>query len=128
MIVVTAAQADTLRKLSALLDGETAGMFTAGLSATGFPPATHFISAGQMPGGYLASLASPAALKSAADAATARTKGPSFTAAQVTAALGKCTIGSGRVDVIDAQTGLAVSVPEGPHEMIARLGLKLLRS
>ncbi len=47
-IIVTAAQAQAARDAAAQIPGGE-GMFTAGLSATGAEPATHYISSGTMP-------------------------------------------------------------------------------
>ena len=47
-IIVTAAQAQAARDAAAQIPGGD-GMFTAGLSATGNAPATHYISSGWIP-------------------------------------------------------------------------------
>jgi len=47
-IIVTAAQAKAARDAAAAIPGGD-GMFTAGLSATGSMPATHYISSGSVP-------------------------------------------------------------------------------
>ena len=48
MIIVPAAQAQAARDAAAQIPGGE-GMFTAGLSATGNAPATHYISSGWIP-------------------------------------------------------------------------------
>jgi len=47
-IIVTAAKAQAARDAAATINGGD-GMFTAGLSATGSTPATHYISSGSLP-------------------------------------------------------------------------------
>lgn len=47
-IIVTAANVEQARTLAASIPGGE-GMFTAGLSATGSTPATHYISSGSVP-------------------------------------------------------------------------------
>ena len=125
-LIVTAAVAVNLRKLSQMLDkGDCDGMFTTGLSATGAEPATHYVSSGHVPKIYITALSSPAKLKAAADAAyEAEGIVQPFTLAQITNALSKCTISDGTtLELID---GVATVVEEGPHALIARLGLKLI--
>ena len=125
-IIVTAAVAVNLRKLSQMLDrSETDGMFTTGLSATGAEPAPHYISSGHVPKIYITALSSPAKLKAAAEKAYAdEGENFPFTLTQITNALSKCTISDGTtMELID---GVATVVEEGPHALIARLGLKLI--
>lgn len=126
-LIVTAAVAVNLRELSQMLErSETDGMFTTALSATGDLPATHYISSGMVPKAYIVALSTPVKLKAAADAAYAK-EGVTqpFTQLQVTNALSKCTVSDGTTTVmID---GVSTVVAEGPHELIARLGLKMIQ-
>lgn len=127
-IILTAAVAVNLRKLSQMLGrADTDGMFTTALSSTGALPATHYISSGYVPQSYLAALSTPAKLKAAADKAYAEedTVQP-FSLVQITAALSKCTVSDG-TRVVDV-AGIPTVVAEGPHELIARLGLQLINS
>lgn len=117
-IVVTVAVANALNTLSEMLDrGDCGGMFTTSLSATGNLPATHKISSGWIPLVYLRALDNPAKLETAARAAYAA-EGIAFpyTTTQIVNALDKCTISDGTFN----------GEPEGPHEMLARLGLKII--
>jgi len=126
-IVITLPVAAALRRLSQMLDrNETDKMFITGLSATGNAPATHFVSNGQMPESFAAAIRSPSVLNTRAQAAFAK-EGAAypFNLTQVTAALSGCSISDGtRTVLID---GVSTVVDEGPHEFIARLGLKIVR-
>lgn len=118
-IVVTNAVAVNLRKLSQMLDrSETDGMFIRGLSATGNPPATHWISSGAVPKVFITKLSSATALEAAARAAYLKeeTTFP-FTPAQIANALSKCTISDGTFN----------DAPEGVPELLERLGLKFIQ-
>lgn len=132
-VVVTAAVAVNLRKLSQMLDkGELDGMFDTKLSATGNAPATHFISNGPVPAAYLTAITSPTRLFTKAKKAY-EDDGLTFpfTQTQVTNALNKCTVSDGTYNdpAIDPQTGRPVGIRnEGPHELIARLGLQFVRA
>lgn len=132
-IVVTNAVAVNLRKLSQMLDkGDLDGMFTTGLSATGNAPATHWISNGAVPAAYLNAITNPVRLFNVAKKAWEDDSLVfPFTQLQVTNALGNCTVTDGTYDdpTINTLTGLPVGVrPEGPHELIARLGLQFVRT
>ena len=126
-IVIPLSVATALRKLSQMLDrSETDGMFATGLSATGNPPATHFVSSGQVPEVFAQAIRSPSLLNTRAQAAFAK-EGLAYpyTLAQVTAALSGCSISNGtQTVVIDA---VPTVVSEGPLEFIARLGLQPIK-
>ncbi len=128
-IVVTAAVAVNLRKLSQMLDkGDLDGLFTVGLSATGNAPATHFISSGAVPKAYLSAITNNVRLFNIAKKAwgDASLVFP-FTQAQVTNALSKCAISDGTYNDPTLVNGVPVGIrDEGPHELIARLGLKFV--
>ena len=126
-VVIPLSVATALRRLAQVLDrSETDGMFVTGLSATGNLPATHFVSSGQVPAVFAQAIRSPALLNTKAQAAFIK-EGVTypFTLTQVTAALSGCSISDGtRSVVIDT---VPTIVSEGPHEFIARLGLKMIR-
>lgn len=108
-VVVTTAVAVNLRKLSQMLDkGDLVGMFTTGLSATGNAPTRLFTKA-----------------KAAYEAGGLVFP---FTQLQVTNALNKCTVSDGTYNDPTLVNGVPVGIRnEGPHELIARLGLQLVR-
>jgi hypothetical protein len=70
-LIVTAANAPLARALAAGLTPSGAGMFTAALSPSGNPPATHYVSTGPMDADLMAALASANALYAACQAAGA---------------------------------------------------------
>jgi hypothetical protein len=117
-LVVTTAVAVNLRELSRRLDkGDCDGMFTAKLSTSGSLPATHFISSGHVPSAYLNAVTNNVRLYNIAKAAwEADGDVFPFTQTQVTNALSNCSLSDGTFN----------GEPEGPHQMIARLGLKLI--
>lgn len=117
-LVVTTAVAVNLRKLSQMLDrGDCDGMFTTALSATGNLPATHYISSGAVPKVYFTALGDADRLETAARRAYLdEGEAFPFTTTQIVTALSKCTISDGTFN----------GEPEGPHALIARLGLKLI--
>ena len=132
-VVLTAAVAVKLRKLSQMLDkGDLDGMFQTGLSATGNAPPTHFISNGPVPAAYLNAITSPTRLFNVAKKAyEADELTFPFTQTQVTNALNECVVSDGTYNdpTIDPQTGQPVGIRnEGPHELIARLGLQFVRA
>lgn len=125
-LIIPLSVATALRKLSQMLDrNETDGMFITGLSATGALPATHFVSSGQVPAGFMRAIESPALLNTKAQAAfaTAGVAYP-FTLVQITAALAGCLVSNGtRSTVLNGVTTIA---SETPLEFIARCNLKML--
>jgi len=126
-IVVTAAVALVIRKLAQLLDrDETDGMFVVGLSPSGKLPATHYISSGQVPSVFLEAMANATTLHlKAIDACALEGITMPFSQLAVTTALLGCAIGTGKASVVI--DGVPTIIDEGPHEMIARLNLKLVR-
>lgn len=122
-IICTAAVAANIRELSRRM-GKTdlAGMFITGLSATGAAPATHYISSGLIRPGYLNATTSATRLFNVGKKAWEEDGDVfPFTQTQVTNALGKCVVSDGTTTDAGGKV-----VPEGPHELIARLGLKLI--
>jgi len=125
-VVVQLAVAVNLRELSRRMGKRGLDkMFTSALSASGNLPATHFISSGLIPPSYLNVMTSPTRLHNVAKKAWEDDGDVfPFTQAQVTNALSKCTVSDGTLEVtID---GVMQTIAEGPHELIARLGLKLI--
>jgi hypothetical protein len=100
-------------------------MFTAKLSASGNLPATHWISSGLIPEQYLNAVTNPTRLFNVARKAW-QDDGDTFpfTQNQVNNALGNCTVSDG-TRTIDVD-GVPTVVDEGPHALLARLGLKLI--
>lgn len=125
-VIVTAAVAVNLRELSRRMGKvDLDGMFTTGLSATGNLPATHYISSGLIRPNYLNAITNSTRLRTVAKAAwEADGDVFPFTLAQVSNALGNCTVSDGTREV--TVDGVTSTVAEGPHELIARLGLKII--
>ena len=119
-IIITAAVATALRNVAQKLDrNETDGMFTTGLSASGLAPASHFVSSGQVPDVFATAMRSPSVLNTTAKAAfIAEGLTYPFTLTQITAALAACSVSDGTFN----------GLPETPHEFIARMGLKIVRT
>lgn len=105
-IIIPASLAGLARALAAGLSPGGAGMFTSGLSATGSDPATHWISSGEIGERFAECITSASALHAACVEA-----GAAVTLEQCAALIGSAIVSDG--------------VAEGPHELIARLGLKL---
>lgn len=126
-IIVTNGVVVNIRDLSRRMGKvDLDGMFTTPLSATGLPPATHWISSGLIRPAYLNAMGDPVRLYTIAKRAWEDDGDVfPFTQAQVTNALSKCTVSDGTI-TIDVG-GVPTVVAEGPHELIARLGLKLVQ-
>lgn len=129
--IATAAVATIMRAVSKRLDPQHCdGMFKVGLNAVGSAigaPSTHFINNGQMPSLFVEALKSPsiAHARATALAVAAGTTFP-FTLAQVTAALAGCSVSDGtRIVIVNSVSTL---VDEGPHELMARIGLQFARA
>ena len=107
-IVVPTAVATVLRRIAQIRGHDTDGMFVKRLSATGLPPATHFISSGFLPQAFALALTNPTQMKAIIDAAAAEQGIASpYTLAQVTNALNQCDV-----------------TQQAPDEVLARLGLQ----
>jgi hypothetical protein len=119
-VIVTAAVATNLRELSRRLGKvDLNGMYATRLSASGNPPATHYISSGHLPAPYINAITDGTRLFNVAKAAwEADGEVFPYTQAQVNNALANCTIHYGT-----APGG----APETPRELIARLGLQLIQ-
>jgi len=119
-IVCTAGVAVNIRELSRRLGKlDLDGMFTAALSATGSLPVTHYISSGLIRPAYLNAFTDDVRLFNIGKAAwEADSEVFPFTQAQVTNRLAACTVSDGTFN----------GGPEGPHELLVRLGLKLITS
>jgi len=128
--IVTAAVAPVLRIISKRLDlNHCDGMFKTGLNAIGSAvgaPATHFINNGQMPAIFVESLGSPALAHTRAQAAFLAAGIPyPYTSTQITAALSGCAVSNGKRTVV--VNSVSTVVDESPHELIARLGLQMVK-
>lgn len=122
-IIVSAAQQELLQSIAtALIGSDGSGMFTAGVSPSGFTPATHFIGAGFMPEALSAALASPAALLAACT-----DKGLSITQAQCDTLLAQTDVstdsGFGALDRLQLKPAVAPVVPAAITMRQARLVL-----
>lgn len=115
-MIATAAVAANLQEFSRRLDKtDCGGMFTAQLSPTGVPPATHFISSGLVPQAYAQTIADSTLLFTRAKAAwEADGDVFPFTQLQVTNALAAC----------DITNGTKAGQAETPFQAMTRLGLK----
>lgn len=117
-IVVTSGVAVNLRELSRRM-GKTDldGMFQTRLSASGNLPATHYISSGYIRPAYLNALTNSTRLFNVAKKAWEDDGDVfPFSQAQVTNALGNCTV----------TDGTYLGQPEGAYELMARLGLQII--
>lgn len=105
-LVVTSQIAATARALAAALPAG-GGMFVAGYSATGAPPATHFVSEGPIEEQFAAALSSPAVLVEMLGAF-----GQSMTLAQATGLLTQAVVSDHTLAEVAAQMGIVpVSEP-----------------
>lgn len=118
-IIVQAGAAANIRKFSQMTGKvDLDNMFLTALSATGQPPVTYYVSSGAVPDSYLDMLSTPDKLYTRAKAVwEADGLEFPFTLAQVTTALSKVTVGYGTFN----------GEPEGPHAMLARLGLAIIQ-
>lgn len=119
-MIVPAALAPLARALGAGLSTGGAGMFTTGLSASGSEPATHYVSSGMI-GEQFAELTTDGVAMYLA----CKEAGATVTQAQCTTLVSKSVVSDGTLEVTD-KDGVVTISSEGPHELIARLGLKLL--
>lgn len=117
-VVCTQAVVVNIRELSRRMGKlDLDGMFTRSLSATGELPATHWISSGYIRPAYINAMTNSVRLFTIAKKAWEDDGDVfPFTQAQVTNALNKCTVSDGTF----------AGAEEGPYELIARLGLKLI--
>lgn len=95
------------------------GMYTTGLSASGLAPATHYVSSGLISDQFAGLLGDPVALFAASQAG-AQAQGIQFSLVQadVDALVSAAIVHDG----VHPVTG----DPETPHELFARLGLKIV--
>lgn len=117
-IILPAGQAPKARALGKEVDKRGDGMFTTGLSATGLPPATHFISSGIIDTAFATVLGDGLMLNAAAEAG-AKAQG--------------LVRASTKADALDTVAQAVVhdgfdleGNPEDPHALLARLGLKII--
>lgn len=120
-VIVTQAVAVRLRELSYRLGKQNlGGMFGAALSATGSAPATHYISSGHLPPAYINTITNGTRLFNVAKAAwEADGEVFPYTQTQCNNAVAATVVHYGY-----GPDGM----PETPHELLARLGLKLIHT
>lgn len=118
-IIIPANQVGKGRQLGNEVDIHGHGMFVTGLSATGLPPATHYVSSGVIQAEFAAALNDGLMLHAAA-VAGAQKQGIPKIASQPDAVglVGNSTVHDG----FNPDTG----EPESPHELFARLDLKII--
>lgn len=118
-IIVTAAHVANARAMGAALTPAGSGMYTTALSANGANPAIHYVSSGLIQEQFAALLADPVALRNAAlSGAQAQGITLSVTQADVDALVATAIVHDG--------THPTTGQPETPHELFARLGLKIV--
>lgn len=118
-IIVPAADVITARTLGAALAASGAGMYVTGLSASGLTPASRYVSSGLIGAEFAAILNNPAMLLAAAQAG-AQEQGITLnvTLSEVESVVAASIVHDG--------THPTTGEPETPHELFARLGLKIV--
>ena len=116
-IIVPANQVGVGRQLGVEIDPHGHGMFVSGLSANGLPPASHYVSSGLMDESFASSLNSGLSLHSATVAGAARQNIPKVATEQDAVNI---------VATAVVHDGTHNGNPETPHELFARLGLKIV--
>lgn len=119
-IIVPANQVDKGRQLGKEVDAHGHGMFVTGLSANGLAPETHYVSSGLIEQGFADSLNDGLLLYAAAQAGAAKQNIP---------------LVSTQLDAVNVKSNSIVhdgfdlnGNPETPHELFARLGLKIIQA
>lgn len=120
-IIVPAALVEKGKKIASLIDMHGEGMFTTALSPSGNLPATHYVSCGVLDEQFAATMEDGAMMDAAVTQGSAKQ--------------GK-TKDTSKKDCDDLIAGSVVhkgikniegnDVVEGPHELFARLGLKII--
>lgn len=116
-IIVPANQVGVGRQLGVEIDPHGHGMFVSGLSATGLPPATHYVSSGLMDESFASSLNYGLSLHAATVAGATRQNIPKVATEQDAVNIVATAI---------VHDGTHNGNPETPHELLARLGLKIV--
>lgn len=116
-IIVPANQVGVGRQLGVEIDPHGHGMFTTALSANGLPPASHYVSSGMMDESFASSLNSGLSLHAATVAGAARQNIPKVATEQDAVNI---------VATAVVHDGTHNGNPETPHELFARLGLKII--
>lgn len=117
-IIIPANQVGVGRQLGVEIDSHGHGMFTTALSVNGLPPASHYVSSGLMDESFASSLNSGLSLHAATVAGAARQNIPKVTTeADAVNIVATAVVHDG----FDPEGN-----PEGPHELLARLGLKII--
>lgn len=118
-IVIPASHADKGRQLGREVDVHGHGMFVTGLSATGLPPASHYVSSGIIKDEF-ATVLNDGLMLHAAAVAGAKAQGIPKVATQADAE------GLPPTSIVHDGTHPDTGEPETPHELFARLGLKIV--
>lgn len=120
-IIVPAGMVNAARQLGKEIAPGCHGMWTTGLSPTGNEPATHYVSSGLVDEQFAAVLNDGLTIHNAAVAgAKAQGLEKKATQAQAVDVKAQAQVHNGKRRVDGSE------VDEGPHEYIARLGLKLI--
>lgn len=121
-IIVPAGMVNAARQLGTEIAPGGHGMYTTGLSPTGLPPATHYVSSGWIEEGFAAILNDGLMIHNAAVAGAAAQNIPKVATQQQAVDLPPLsTVHTGK-RLVDG-----VEVDEGLHELFARLGLKIIQ-
>lgn len=117
-LIVPAGIANAAKQIARECDAQGEGMFVSALSPTGNLPATHYVSSGYMDEQFGVALENAINLHSAAVAGAAKQGRPQLSTQQdATNVLTNGVVHAGFNDLGE---------PETPHELFARLGLKLI--
>ena len=121
-IIVPAGMVNAARQLGTEIAPGGHGMYMTGLSPTGNPPATHYVSSGMIEVEFAGILNDGLMIHAAAVAGAASQGIPKVaTQKQATDLPPVSTVHAGKH--IDAEGN---EVDEGPHELFTRLGLKII--
>lgn len=121
-IIIPAGMVNAARQLGSEIAPGGHGMFITGLSPTGNEPATHYVSSGLIDSDFAAILNSGLMIHNAAIAgAAAQGMEKKATQQQAIDLKSQAQVHTGKRLVDGAE------VDEGPHEYIARMGLKIIQ-
>ena len=117
-IIVPAGMVNAARQLGTEIAPGGHGMYLTGLSPTGNPPATHYVSSGMIEAEFAGILNDVLMLHAAAVAGAARQNIPKVATQQQALDIQPAAV---------VHSGKNVEVDESPHELFARLGLKIVQ-
>ena len=121
-IIVPAALVENAKKLGSYVDAHGEGMFTTALSPSGNLPATHYISSGVVDEAFAAIMEDGDMLDAAATAGAQKHGKSKATSKQAALDL----VANSTVHEGSRKYAQGNDINEGPHELIARLGLKII--